>query len=144
MCRLLPTLTISVPIAGCYGNAFTDITNNQPQRYTKCVTQAIGRKRRQTYISRPIDLAYTDRHIQTGRQINHQMANVNNLQKTHAHFCASSYRQRYIQIIYFLFQQSTLWSQSSIFAMTPFDIKICKCLPHVFALALTVSKIFKF
>ena len=62
------------------------------------------------------------------------------------HFCASSYRFRDIKIFNLLPPKSKSRSRSANFAITPFDGKCkknYKCLPHIFALALTVSDIKK-
>ena len=65
-----------------------------------------------------------------------------NLQKSPTHFCASCYRFR-IFFILFLPSKSKLRSRSTIsqWHHSMANVKIYKGLPHIFALALTVSKI---
>ena len=67
-----------------------------------------------------------------------------NLQMSPTNFCAGSYRFRGKTFLIFNLQKVGQGQvRSAIFAITPFDGKrqIYKCLPQLFALSLTVSKI---
>ena len=69
-----------------------------------------------------------------------------NLHKTLKHFCASFYHFRDIKILNFLHSESRSRSQVQFLHghRLMANVKIYKRLPHIFALALTVSGILRF